>query len=170
MKTGLLKLPVFLFLFGLFFFPACKQEGDKPDADEKIVESVSAEGLQETTYSLVPEMPRFPGCEIDSLEIRERAVCANRRLTNYVYNRLRYPKEAQEARVQGTVVAQFVVRPDGLLDDIQIHNDIGYGCGETVIRIIASMNRMNERWIPGKKDGKAVRVRLALPIEFRLME
>ena len=132
---------------------------------------ISSEGtatMDEKTYSQVPEMPRFPGCERDTLTIPEKTLCANQRLTNYVYNRLRYPKEALEAKVQGTVIAQFVVRPDGLIDDIQIHNDIGYGCGETLIKIVESMNHMNERWIPGKKDGMAVRVRLALPVEFRL--
>jgi protein TonB len=124
---------------------------------------------EQITYSSVPVMPRFPGCEYMEKSI-EKYVCANNRLNNYIQNRLRYPRIALNNQVEGTVVAQFVVRPDGLLDDIGVHNDIGYGCGETVLEIISSMNHMGERWIPGYKDGQAVRVRLAIPIEFRLMD
>jgi hypothetical protein len=123
----------------------------------------------ETTYSSADEMPRFPGCENVSLRNIEKYVCANNRLNNYISNRLRYPKSALNNKIEGTVTAQFVVRPDGLLDDIAIYNDIGYNCGETVMEIILSMNYMNERWTPGKIGGIPVRVRVAVPVEFRLM-
>lgn len=125
---------------------------------------------EEITYASAPIMPRFPGCEDKEMNTMEKYLCANNRLSNYIHNRLRYPKIALNNKVEGTVTAQFVVRPDGLIDDIAIYNDIGYGCGETVMTIIESMNHMGERWIPGRKGGEAVRVRLAVPIEFRLRD
>ena len=129
-----------------------------------------ADPQEEITYASAPIMPRFPGCEDKGMNTMEKYLCANNRLSNYIHNRLRYPKIALNNKVEGTVTAQFVVRPDGLIDDIAVFNDIGYGCGETVMTIIESMNHMGERWIPGRKDGQEVRVRLAVPIEFRLRD
>jgi len=174
------KLFFLLPLLGFLLITACKQEGEnttdtvkkevvpEKKKEAKEVESKSAEGFPEKTYSQVEVMPRFPGCENKAVGYKELVLCANTRLSNYIYNRLRYPKDAMEANVEGIITARFVVRPDGLLDDIAIHNDLGYGTGDHVIRIIESMNRMPERWIPGQHQGKDVRVRLALPIEFRM--
>lgn len=135
---------------------------------ENEVQQVQQE-VDDQVYSHAAEMPRFPGCEDKDIKTIEKYVCANNRLNNYIHNRLRYPKIALNNRVEGTVTAQFVVRKDGLLEDIVILNDIGYGCGRTVLGIIESMNHMDERWVPGKNGGKAVKVRVAIPVEFRLM-
>jgi TonB family protein len=164
----------FLIPVVLLLLSSCKEEKQAPASDsnvmaqEKSLEEDQARD-QDTTYAQVPHMPRFPGCE-DIEHPLEKTLCAKNRLNNYIHNRLRYPRAALNNQIEGTVVAEFVVRPDGLIDDIGVHNDLGFGTGETVLKIIKSMNFMNERWIPGRKDGKAVRVRLALPIEFRLMD
>lgn len=176
-KANQFNMKQYLFLvlvIAITIITACgnKETISKKDGNRAVkiteVESTSAEGIKEKTYSRVDEMPRFPGCEDKDISKKEIAGCANTRMNNYIHNRLRYPKIAFNNHIEGMIVARFVVRPDGLLDDISIHNDIGYGCGETVISIIQSMNHMNERWIPGKLNGKPVRVRLALPIEFKI--
>lgn len=174
MKKAILLSSLFLFLSLLA--SGCKNEGKHSATDEHGHEQATIENQEQaeefekdTTYAQVPHMPRFPGCE-DIDHPLERTLCAKNRLNNYVHNRLRYPRAALNNQIEGTVVAEFVVRPDGLIDEIGVHNDLGFGTGETVLKIIQSMNYMNERWIPGRKDGKAVRVRLAMPIEFRLMD
>lgn len=169
-KSLFFLIPVILLLLS-----SCKEENKASisDSNEMVQENAVEEDLQasdsDTTYAQVPHMPRFPGCE-DIEHPLERTLCAKKRLNNYVHNRLRYPRAALNNQIEGTVVAEFVVRPDGLIDDIGVHNDLGFGTGETVLKIIKSMNFMNERWTPGRKDGKAVRVRLAMPIEFKLMD
>lgn len=161
-----------LLLFALFL-NGCKQDSNKetqaPIESQTDELASNSEPVEEITYAQVPIMPRFPGCE-DIEHPMEKHLCAQQRLNNYIQNRLRYPRPALNNQIEGTVTAQFVVRPDGLIDDIGVHNDLGFGTGEIVLKIIQSMNHMNERWIPGRKDGKAVRVRLAMPIEFRLMD
>jgi protein TonB len=147
---------------------AGKNDPQTDDQKETLKEETTNPG-EEITYNQVPHMPRFPGCE-DIEHPLERTLCAQKRLNNYIHNRLEYPRQALLNQIEGTVVVEFVVRPDGLLDEIGIRNDIGFGCGETLLKIFASMNRMNERWIPGRKDGKPVRVRMSMPIEFRLMD
>lgn len=165
-----LVMPVLI----VFFLSSCKdskketldEQGDA--AVEQLSQETQAEEEDMTVYTIVSEMPRFPGCEEEAKTI-EKYLCSNKRLNNYISNRLRYPKIALNNRVEGTVTAKFVVRPDGLVEDIQVENDIGYGCGKTVLAIIQSMNHMNERWTPGRNGGKAVRVQMQLPVEFRLM-
>lgn len=164
----------FLIISLLFYFAllitGCKNETNKKSTDDQTSEELQEKTPEEEpTYSHVPIMPRFPGCE-DIEHPMERELCSRQRLNNYIHNRLRYPREALENQIEGTVTVEFVVRPDGLIDNIGVHNDIGYGCGETLLKIFHTMNHMNERWIPGRKDGQPVRVRLAMPVEFRLMD
>jgi len=170
-----MNLKSILLLVLLLFFLACKndkvvekqvvEETPQLENESHIVNGVDTK----KTYSSAGVMPRFPGCEDKDIKTIEKYLCANKRLNNYISNRLRYPKVALNNRVEGTVTAQFVVRPDGLIDDISVHNDIGYGCGKTVLGIVESMNHMNERWTPGEISGVPVRVRVAVPVEFRLM-
>jgi len=159
LKTYLL-LPFLL----LIILSSCKNESTEKhghDHPEEAIESSEQvpqeQAVEEITYAHVPHMPRFPGCE-DLEKPIERQLCATNRLNNYIQNRLRYPRVALNNKVEGTVTVEFVVRPDGLIDNMGVHNDIGYGCGETVLEIVKSMNFMGERWIPGYKDGQAVRV------------
>lgn len=168
---------LFLALF-IFTMSSCKKDKNQASQSPNVEDQKSevtenstgeVEREEEITYTIAAEMPRFPGCEDPELKTIEKYLCSNKRLNNYVSNRLRYPKLALNNRVEGTVIAKFVVRPDGLIDDIQVQNDIGYGCGKTVLGIIESMNHMNERWIPGKQSGVPVRVQMSLPVEFRLM-
>ena len=41
--------------------------------------------------------------------------------------------------------------------------DIGYGTGEEAIRVM----KLSPKWIPGKQDGKPVRVLYSLPISIK---
>jgi len=164
-------LPIILGAF-ILLFSFCKQNQDSNDSQQLRQDQAKEEvqkSMEDIVYDFAAEMPRFPGCEDQGLPTIEKYLCANKRLNNYISNRLRYPKLALNNRVEGTVIAKFVVRQDGLLEDIMVENDIGYGCGKTVLGIVESMNHMNERWIPGKQGGVPVKVQMKLPVEFRLM-
>lgn len=85
-------------------------------------------------------------------------------LMNFVINKLQYPKEAKKQNVEGKVYAQFTVKEDGSLTDIEIVRGIGYGCDKEVIRIIESM----PNWEPGTKDGQPIKTKMTLPVVFKL--
>lgn len=74
---------------------------------------------------------------------------------------LKYPKQAQRMDVQGRVFVEFIVNRDGLASDMKIMRGIGAGCDEEAMRVIALT-----KWSPGKQRGKAVRVRMVMPINF----
>ncbi|WP_262888741.1 energy transducer TonB [Pontibacter pamirensis] len=78
---------------------------------------------------------------------------------------VRYPEEAQKAKVEGIVVASFIVEVDGSLNDIRIIKGLGMGTDEEIIRVVESMNG---KWLPGKQDGKTVPVQYTLPVRFTI--
>lgn len=77
---------------------------------------------------------------------------------------LKYPAYAKDAGISGTVHLSFIVDEEGNVSDIKIIRDIGGGCGESAV---AAVKRM-PRWIPGRMDGKPVKVFYRLPVRFTL--
>ena len=82
----------------------------------------------------------------------------------FVSKNLKYPAQARRMGIEGKVFAYFVVDKDGSLSDIKIARGIGAGCDEEVLRII----KMSPKWNPGKQRGNPVRVRMMIPIFFKL--
>jgi protein TonB len=82
----------------------------------------------------------------------------------FVGENLKYPAQARRLGIEGRVYVNFVVDRDGSLSQSVIARGIGAGCDEEVLRIIA----MSPKWIPGKQRGNPVRVRMMMPITFRL--
>ncbi|MGB3848804.1 MAG: energy transducer TonB [Tunicatimonas sp.] len=75
-----------------------------------------------------------------------------------------YPKQAIRQSVSGKVFVEFVVDKDGSLSQIKVLKGIGAGCDEEALRVIKN----SPRWNPGKQRGRAVRVRMVVPISFKL--
>ena len=85
-------------------------------------------------------------------------------MADYLSKHLNYPESAREGGVQGRVIVQFVVGPDGSISDVKVLRGIGSGCDEEAKRVISSM----PKWKPGKQNGKAVSVYYSQPISFKL--
>ena len=110
-------------------------------------------GVEEPKVHIsVEKMPEFPG------GITE--------MNRFIARNLKYPLLAQENGIQGRVVCQFVVNTDGSIVDIKISRGVEDSLDAEVIRLVKSM----PRWIPGRQDGKPVRVRYTLPIRFKLTD
>ncbi len=122
----------------------------------------------EEIFRIVEEMPRFPGCEDMTASADEKKACADRKMMEFLYSKLRYPDIARENNVDGTVVIQFVVEKDGTVKNASIIRDIGAGCGEEALRVVNLMNSEGLRWSPGKQRGQPVKVMFILPVKFKL--
>jgi len=83
---------------------------------------------------------------------------------SYLRKNLKYPNQAKRMGVEGTVYVSFVVNTDGSIQDVNILRGIGAGCDEEAIRVV----QMAPNWNPGKQRGRAVRVKMSLPIRFKL--
>lgn len=60
----------------------------------------------------------------------------------------------------GKVFVSFIVEMDGSITDVFSSKDIGFGTGAEAERVM----KLSPKWVPGRKDGKVVRVRYYLPI------
>lgn len=82
----------------------------------------------------------------------------------FVGKSMKYPNQARRMGIEGRVFVQFVVDKDGTLTDIKAVKGIGAGCDEEAVRVLKSA----PKWKPGKQRGRPVKVRMILPITFKL--
>ncbi len=82
----------------------------------------------------------------------------------YLQNNLKYPTQARRMGIEGTVYVVFVVNTDGSIQDVEILRGIGGGADEEAMRVVQNA----PKWEPGKQRGKPVRVKMRLPIRFKL--
>ncbi len=82
----------------------------------------------------------------------------------YVATYLIYPEIARRMGIEGNVFIEFVVEKDGTITAVKSIKGIGAGCDEEAVKVIIKA----PKWKPGKQRGRAVRVRVVLPIHFRL--
>ena len=75
----------------------------------------------------------------------------------------RYPEIARKAGVEGRVIVQFTVDENGNVVEPSVVRGIGAGCDEEALRVLRQA-----KFKPGKQRGKAVKVRMTLPIAFTL--
>lgn len=108
------------------------------------------EEAKEETLTVVDVMPQYPG--------------GDRELLKFIAQSIKYPTDAQEARVQGRVICSFVVDKKGNIVEPKIIRGIDPSLDAEALRVIGMM----PRWTPGRQDGKAVRVLYTVPITFRL--
>ncbi len=80
-----------------------------------------------------------------------------------VQSKVKYPEIARKAGVEGRVFLQFVVNEQGNVEDVVVTRGIGAGCDEEAARVVSEA-----KFTPGKQRGKAVKVRMSLPITFKL--
>lgn len=130
-----------------------------------LINSISA---QDETFKVVDEMPRFPGCEMLKANAEVINKCAQEKMLQFIYKNVVYPAEAREQGVEGMAVVQFVIGKKGLVQDIKLVRDPGAGTGAAAVAVVEAMNKMPERWIPGKQRGEYVKVLYTLPIKFKL--
>lgn len=139
---------------------------DKPAKQTRLPAPIADEAGE--IFKVTDQMPRFPGCEDIAGTDVEKKQCADKKMLEYVYEKLLYPAEARAAGLEGTVVITFVVEADGRISDAQIVRDIGKGCGMEARRVVNLMKEEGIRWIPGHKHGKPVRVQFNMPVKFKL--
>ncbi len=74
-----------------------------------------------------------------------------------------YPEIAKRAGVEGTVYVEAFVNELGEVWKVNVVKGIGAGCDEAAMEAVKKV-----KFKPGKQRGKPVRVRMSIPIRFRL--
>jgi protein TonB len=133
------KLLVFFFLCSAVAFHSKAQTPTepKPQPDSNYV------------FTFVEEMPQFQGGEAA--------------LNKFIKDNLKYPDVPKSERKAGRVAVQFVIGKDGKVEDVRIMKPLSLPYDQEVIKMMYAM----PNWIPGKQNGKTVKVRYLLPVDFR---
>ena len=85
-------------------------------------------------------------------------------LLKYLGENLKYPDNTKDRGVQGRLVIGFIVEKDGSLTDVKVLRPVDIDLDAEVLRLVKGM----PKWIPGRQNGKRVRVRYLLPIHICL--
>ena len=101
-------------------------------------------------YDIVEQMPSFPGGPAE--------------LMKWLSSHVQYPAIAQENGVQGRVIVAFVVEKDGSVTDVTVVRSVDPSLDKEAARVVRQM----PKWIPGKQNGAAVRVKYNVPVTFKL--
>lgn len=84
--------------------------------------------------------------------------------SSWVTARLKYPQDAKDARIEGTVLVKFVIGTNGGVQEVEVEKGVFPSLDAEAVRVIKS----SPKWKPGIKDGKPVRVTYHHPVIFVL--
>ena len=116
----------------------------------KVEVEETKEPQEKVVFQVVEEMPEFPGGMGEAMK--------------FLAKNIKYPVAAQQAKIEGRVIVQFVVERDGSISDIHAMRGVNPDLDAEAIRVVSLM----PKWKPGKQRGKAVPVKFTMPIIFRL--
>jgi len=83
--------------------------------------------------------------------------------TQRLYELLEYPIVARQAQIEGLVIVQVVVEPDGSGSGHEVLRSAGSILDDAAVAAVKQL-----AFTPGRQRTKPVRVRLAIPIRFQL--
>ena len=125
--------------------------GEVLKAKEEIAQPEPPKHEEENkVFDVVEQMPSFPG--------------GMGALMSWLSQNIKYPVIAAENGVQGRVIVQFVVEKDGSVTDVHVAKSVDPSLDKEAQRVVKAM----PKWIPGKQNGSAVRVKYTVPVTFKL--
>ena len=130
-------------------------EGDDFNADDFFIAEKEEEIVEEEIFFTVEEMPTFRGGGLPEFR-------------NWVQKEVKYPQIALENGIQGNVVVQFVVGPDGKMTNFKVLQSPDKTLSDATIEVLKKANEMKGGWKPGKQRGKPVKVSFTLPVAFKI--
>jgi TonB family protein len=86
-------------------------------------------------------------------------------LFRFLGNNVKYPADARENGIEGTVYIGFVIEKDGSITNISLKRGVDPTCNDESMRVIYLMNG---KWNAGSDKGQKVRIAYTLPIRFKL--
>jgi len=104
---------------------------------------------QDSVYSIVDSMPKFPGGE--------------KALLNYIYRNTKYPAEAYKKKQEGKVILQFIINKQGMVENAKVARGVSPALDKEALRVVNSF----PAWIPGIQNELNVAVNMTLPISFK---
>jgi periplasmic protein TonB len=158
------------------------KEDEKPPEVEKLEETkigtINQEGIKDEGIVAPPvsdagkgviEAPKKDETDYDQtftkVEIESDYPGGQGAWMRYLNKTFRYPDQAVEQEIQGTVVVQFIVDKEGNVSEVEaISGPKEGGLREEAIRVI----KKSGKWTPAVQNGRQVKSYKKQPITFRL--
>ena len=143
-KQNRIALIVWLLCFwfvNVYAGSACRFSFETPDITDS-----------DSVFAVVDVKPQFPG--------------GNEAKMQFLQEHLSYPKEAQDKKLQGKVIVQFVVTKTGKVSKAKIVKSVAQLLDNEALRIVNSF----PDWIPGELNGRKVSTYQLIPVTFRVEE
>lgn len=138
-RLALVALPVVAITFGLISWTY--------EAERELTTSSYTPA---TAYGDIEKEPTYKGGQNAMFE--------------FITKNVKYPEEAKKKDIQGTVYVSFNVEATGKLSDVKILKSAHELLDNEAKRVVTLM----PDWEPARKEGKAVKAQMTLPITFKL--
>ncbi|MCR4604050.1 MAG: TonB family protein [Prevotella sp.] len=127
-------------------------DDDMNVTDEEITEIEPPAPVEDdvVSFRVVEELPQFPGGPAEFMK--------------WLTRNLRYPKALEQQKLQGKVVAEFIVNTDGSVTNVQIVTSLHPLCDQEVMRVLGMM----PRWRAGIENDQPCRTKVCIPVVFRI--
>jgi len=191
------NFPLFILLFAFALWQGCASKSQevaeelKADTEAEAVETKKADAVAAKKARLVKE-------SAEKAEQRSQALAEKAKLSptykdatgktvyikaeidpsynggqdemrKYLRDNLKYPTEARDNGVEGTVFVDFVIDEKGRVREVvatdAVGEDVDLSLKEESVRVVASM----PGWKAGIQHGKAVDVSFSIPITFEII-
>lgn len=128
------------------------QMGDDADTDiQDLTKKVEEEEIEDPKiYLRVEKKAEFPGGQAE--------------LNKYLSKAINYPEEASDNGISGRVIVSFVVNTNGSIVDVEVLRKVHPALDKEAMRVVKAM----PAWTPASNQGKKVRSKFTLPINFKL--
>ena len=114
------------------------------------VEVVEEESNEPDFFTIVEDMPAFPG--------------GDAALLKYIASNVEYPPIAKENGITGVVYVSYIVDKDGSIKDVKVVRGADPFLDKEAVRVVKTL----KGYKPGKQRGKPVPVLFTIPIRFVL--
>lgn len=118
--------------------------------DDGIPINIETNAGESKVFSSVEELPCYPGGQGAFIK--------------YLNKTLSYPPFAKNKKITGRVLVQFIVEKSGAITNVSVAESANPILDNEAVRVIRKM----PKWKPGKEKGKIVRVKVMIPIIFKL--
>lgn len=98
------------------------------------------------------QQPHFPGGETALLK--------------YLQENIKYPPKAVKDSIQGRVVVQFLIDPQGCVGEVKVARSVSEELDAEAVRVVKTL----PKFVPGRLFGEAVSAWYTLPVTFKLQD
>ena len=150
LRQGVLLLVLLCSLGAVAQTNRARHGDDQPSLLQSINEgdTIVERKFEGKIHDVVEDPPHFPD--------------GNVALMGWLSENIQYPPSGDG--VQGRVILSFVVEPDGSISNVQVIRSLTPDFDKEAVRLVKAM----PKWVPGRQNGEAVRVKYNLPVLFKL--